>query len=335
MRRKNVIIIVSVLVIIMGGIFAYSRYNTKHPFKSKKGTIEFRVTKADTLNSIVDKLANQGLINYPDNVRESIKKGNYSSKVVPGLYSISTKISLSDFIKKLNNGTVDKNRIVVTIPEGYDINQIATLLDSKGIINKQAFLESCKNYKNSQYVKTSKYRDYPVEGYLFPDTYEFNKKVSGENIIDTMVNRFDSVLDSIQDEIGIDVQNEKMDSIIIMASIVEREVNTSQERSKAASVFYNRLKKNMKLQSCATVLYSLGIHKDKLSIKDTKVKSPYNTYRVKGLPPGPICNPGKDAIEAAIKPDKTNYLYFVLTKSGTHFFTNSYKEFLKVKQKQE
>ena len=118
-----------------------------------------------------------------------------------------------------------------------------------------------------------------------------------------------------------------------MASIVEKEASDKKELDIVASVFYNRLKIDMPLQSCATVLYSLGKHKDILLDKDLEVKSPYNTYIVEGFPIGPICNPGKESIKAALSPATTNYLYFVSTNDGKHFFTDDYKKFLEIKKK--
>ena len=153
--------------------------------------------------------------------------------------------------------------------------------------------------------------------------------MSGNEIIKLMVDKFYSTINEINKEKPIDMK--KLDNIIIMASIVEGEASDKNERDKVASVFYNRLKKDMKLQSCATVLYSLGKHKEKLYDKDLEVQSPYNTYKVTGLPVGPICNPGKESIKAALSPAKTNYLYFVSNNDGTHFFTDDYNEFLKVK----
>jgi len=147
-----------------------------------------------------------------------------------------------------------------------------------------------------------------------------------------MLDRFTSVIEEIEQDTGVQLKGNNLDDIITMASIVEKEVEIPEERGKAASVFYNRLQKGMKLQSCATVLYALGVHKDKLYYKDLEVDSVYNTYKVQGLPEGPICNPGKGCILAAIKPSNTNYLYFVSNNDGTHFFTDDNEKFLQVKK---
>lgn len=205
-------------------------------------------------------------------------------------------------------------------------------MDNKGVISKEEFLKSCREYKLPEYIKSDTKRKYALEGYLFPDTYEFYKGTSGKAIIDEMTSRFISVVNDILSKNGKTISNKDLDKYIIMASIIEKEVQKQDERGKAASVFYNRLNIGMKLESCATVLYSLGVHKDKLTYNDLKVDSPYNTYIVSGLPLGPISCPGRACIEAAISPSKTNYLYFVSNNDGTHFFTDSYNAFMNVKK---
>ena len=232
----------------------------------------------------------------------------------------------------LNKGIKDDEIVKVVIPEGYDVEHIAAALDKKGIISKADFIKSCKEYKLPDFIKSDVRRKYALEGYLFPDTYEFLKGTDGKEIIDVMLKRFSNVIDNIKKETGKNISNEDLDKIIIMASIVEKEVERQDERGKAASVFYNRLNKDMKLQSCATVLYALGVHKDKLYYNDLKIDSPYNTYIVKGLPVGPISCPGIECIKAAINPEKTNYLFFVSKNDGTHFFSDNEKKFLEVKK---
>ncbi|GAA0734578.1 endolytic transglycosylase MltG [Clostridium oceanicum] len=226
-----------------------------------------------------------------------------------------------------------QSTVNVTIPEGYNIEEIASKLESLNIINKKEFLHSVDIYKAPSYIKKDNKRKHQLEGFLFPDTYKFMKGEKGEDIIKTMLNRFEEVRKEIEDKNKIKIENKDIDKIMTMASVVEKEARVDSERGKVASVFYNRLNKNIKLESCATVIYALGYHKDKLLYKDLKVDSLYNTYLQKGMPVGPISNPGRKSIEAAVKPDKTNYLYFVSKNDGTHFFTNDYNEFLKMKKK--
>jgi UPF0755 protein len=252
--------------------------------------------------------------------------------VKPGVYSFYENIPLEKLIRYLNKGIKDDETVKVVIPEGYDIEHIAAALDKKGIISKADFIKSCREYKLPDFIKSDSRRRYALEGYLFPDTYEFLKGTDGKEIIDVMLKTFSKAIDNIQKETGKNISSGDLDKIITMASILEKEVDKKDERGKAASVFYNRLSRDMKLQSCATVLYALGIHKNKLYYNDLKVNSPYNTYIVKGLPIGPISCPGVECIKAAIEPEKTNYLFFVSKNDGTHFFTDNEKKFLEVKK---
>ena len=157
--------------------------------------------------------------------------------------------------------------------------------------------------------------------------------MKGKDIIDLMIKRFELLLSDIEKNTGKIIDKKDIDKTIIMASIIEKEVEKQDERGKASSVFYNRLKAGMKLQSCATVLYGNEKYALKaneiLLVKDTQVPSPYNTYMLNGLPVGPISCPGKECIMAALEPTKTNFLYFVLQKDGTHFFSDNYSEHLK------
>jgi len=232
----------------------------------------------------------------------------------------------------LKEGIYDNRPIKVTIPEGYNIDEIGNKLEKQGIIKKEDFIKSIKEYKTPSFVKEDKNRKYSLEGYLFPDTYEFFKGMQGDKIIDKMLDRFNYVIKEIEKENNIKIKDEDMDKLISMASVIEKEAEKDAERGKVASVFYNRIDKKMKMESCATVLYALGYHKDKLYYKDLKIKSPYNTYLNTGLPIGPICSPGKNSIKAALNPEKTDYLYFVSKNNGTHFFTKNYNDFLKVKK---
>ncbi len=335
MNKKLTVLILIILIISAAGALMV-RHNRNgvinHPFSTSESKVKFEVKSGDDLNKVVESLNNQGLIKNKKIVDSYIKKNNVSTKASAGKYSISNNVSLDKLIHYINKGILDDTPVRVTIPEGYDIEAIAKAFDSKGIISKEEFLKSCREYKLPDYITADSKRKYALEGYLFPDTYEFYKGASGKAIIDEMTARFISVINDIKAKTGISISNEELDKYIIMASIVEKEVKTQDERGKAASVFYNRLGKGIKLESCATVLYALGVHKDKLSYNDLKVNSPYNTYLHGGLPEGPICNPGRACIEAAISPAKTSYLYFVSKNDGTHFFTDNYNDFLNEKK---
>lgn len=334
MKRRISILILSFLLILtaMGSIYLWVKGVEKHPFTTNSERIEFKVKSGDTLNGVIASLEEKKLLKNQYIVKWYIKRLNLNTKIKPGSYDLSNKITISEFVKDLNSGKYNENAIKVTIPEGYDVQHIAALLEEKGIMPKDAFIEACKEYSLPDYIKKDSKRKYAIEGYLFPDTYEIIKGTQGKDIIDMMVKNFETVLKDVENKKNRTLNTSDIDRVITMASIVEKEAEKDEERGKVAAVFYNRLNKEMKLQSCATVLYTLGVHKDKLYDKDLAAPGPYNTYIVKALPAGPICSPGRKSIEAAIDPPTTKDLYFVSKNDGTHFFTDSYTEFEKAKK---
>ncbi|MBA7658294.1 Endolytic murein transglycosylase [subsurface metagenome] len=260
---------------------------------------------------------------------EIIRKNNYIFRILIkllkledqlkyGEYNLSPSMNMLQILDKLVKGEVIVYKI--TIPEGYTGTQIAELLDKKEIAEKETFLKLAKESEKSW------------EGYLFPDTYEVPKKYGAENMSKVMLANFNQIamenkFTDKAEEIGF-----SLDEIIILASIIEKEAKFSEEKNKVSSVFHNRLEKGMKLQSCATIQYILEKPKERLDENDLKIDSPYNTYLYKGLPPGPICNPGLDSILAALEPEEEDYLYFVLGENGRHIFSKTYQEHLKNKK---
>lgn len=338
---KKVIIFLTIPLLVIGFIaikvYGDAKKVIEHPFASNVSSIEVTVKNGDTLNKIISELDEQKKIGNSLLVKWYIKKHNLSSNIKPGTYTLSSDLSIEKFIKSLEEGKFNENAIKVTIPEGYDIEHIASLLEEKGVINKSDFIDSCKSYALPNYVKAEPKRKYALEGYLFPDTYEFIKGMKGKEIIDILVKNFNNAIKDIEKKTNKSIDINDMDRLIIMASIVERESELEDERPKIASVFYNRLKINMKLQSCATLEYALGVHKTIYSDKDTTVQSPYNTYFVSGMPVGPVCNPGKASIIAALEPAQTKNLYFVAKFNGTkaHFFSENEQQFFRDKRESE
>jgi len=327
--KKIGLLIVVLVVCILAGNYQYKRI-ILHPIKIDKD-VHVTVKNGDTLYSILDDLNQDGAIRNSNILKFYIKRNKIKSNIHPGRFSVPKDATVAELITIISTIGNDEDIIKVTIPEGYDINSIAKVLEEKGIISKEKFIDSCKTYKLPTYIREKGDRRFNLEGFLFPATYDFKADMGGNEIIKSMLNKFESTIKELNQENPIDM--EKLDNLVIMASIVENEASDKDELDIVASVFYNRLKIKMPLQSCATVLYSLGKHKDYLLDSDLEVKSPYNTYIVKGFPIGPICNPGKESIKAALSPATTNYLYFVSTNDGKHFFTDDYKKFLKVKGK--
>ncbi|HCL90930.1 MAG TPA: endolytic transglycosylase MltG [Candidatus Atribacteria bacterium] len=260
---------------------------------------------------------------------EIIRKNNYTFRILTkllkledqlkyGEYNLSPSMNMLQILGKLVKGEVIAYKI--TIPEGYTCTQIAELLDKKEVAEKETFLKLVKDSEKTP------------EGYLFPDTYEVPKKYGAEKMVKTMLSNFNQIaienkFTDRAEEIGF-----SLNEIIILASIIEKEAKFSDEKNKVSTVFHNRLKTGMKLQSCATIQYILEEPKERLDENDLKIDSPYNTYLHKGLPPGPICNPGLDSIIAALEPEEEDYLYFVLGENGRHIFSKTYQEHLRNKK---
>lgn len=309
----------------------------KHPFIEKAGNVEVKVVSGDSLNSVIEHLYSEKKIGNSYLIKWYIKSKNLSSNIKPGSFKFPADISIEDFVRGLSDSKFNENSIKVTIPEGYDIDHIATLLQSKGLISKEDFLNSCKDYTIPSYIKNEAKRKYALEGYLFPDTYEIIKGTTGKQIIDMMLKDFNLSIKQVEAENNTQISASDLDKVITMASIVEREAELPNERPIVASVFYNRVKIHMKLQSCATLEYALGVHKTIYSDKETTTPSPYNTYYVTGMPIGPICNPGKASIIAALEPANTKHLFFVSKFDGSksHFFSETDAQFFKDKKTSE
>ena len=269
-------------------------------------------------------MKSKGIIPYPTILELLIKFSGKEKSIKYGCYIFPAKVSYYKIFKILITG---KQRLIkFTIPEGFNLYQIADLLQEKDIVNKEEFLNFCFD-KNK--IKSFLNNGISMEGYLYPDTYIIAKSSSIENIIKMMNENFKK---KVVDKLYFDFIKSKLslNQVIILASIIQKETYFKKEMPIIASVFLNRLKKGMRLQSDPTVIYGIWKEfKGKLTKKDLNRYTPYNTYKIKGLPPTPICNPGYYAIYSVLHPAKTNYLYFVSTNKGYHVFSKTYREHLK------
>jgi len=237
-----------------------------------------------------------------------------------GEYLIPPRQTPLQILRLLERGEVIRHQ--VTIPEGLTLVQVADILEKDGWIDRQQFLESASD---PELINSLGFIALPnLEGYLFPDTYVLTRGDTTEkNIIVMMVNRFQEVWQALVDQHHPDMPRH---AVITLASIVEKETGSAAERPLIARVFLNRLAENMRLQSDPTVIYGLDEFNGNLTRAHLQQENPYNTYVIKGLPPGPICNPGRAAIEAVLEPADAPYLYFVSKNDGTHFFSTTLRE---------
>ncbi|EQB86899.1 UPF0755 protein [Clostridium punense] len=332
MKKPIIISLVLLLIIGLGGMLYYKNV-TSHPFKGKEDIV-VEVKEGYTFYDVLGELNNKKVVKNPLLTKIYVKANKISPKIVPGEFSISTASTMEEFIKVLEDPSLDQQNTSVTIPEGYTIEQIGSTLEEKGILKKDEFIKACKEYKAPEYISKQTEKRYILEGFLFPDTYKFKKNISGNEVIGAMQKRFKEVISAIEKENNIDIKDENLERVITKASLIEREVTSKEEKLLVSSVIDNRINIGMKLQIDATVLYALGEHKDALLYKDLEIESPYNTYYAQGMPIGPICSPGKDSIEAAIFPETTEFLYYITKDNLNHKFFKTYEEFLDYKNQQ-
>ncbi len=240
-----------------------------------------------------------------------------------GEYQFTTAMLPTDVLEILQEGKIFFR--AATIPEGYTMYQIAELLAEQGFLDKEKFLELASD---KDFIAELKIEAETLEGYLFPNTYHIHRGMNTDEIMRKMAGEFWQVMPpDLQQEIQ--QKGFTIHEIVTLASIVEKEVRVDEERELISAVYHNRLRIKMKLDSDPTVIYGLKNFDGNLTKADLRKDTPYNTYRRRGLPPGPIANPGEASILAAVRPAEVKYLYFVSRNDGTHKFSSSYKEHLR------
>jgi UPF0755 protein len=281
---------------------------------------------------IADILAAKGVISNAYTFRVYAAFTQTESRLQPGKYKFRTDMTYDEILKQLTK-VEKKHYVQIIIPEGFTATQIAKRLAEKTGRPEADFLEYIRGQGLEQVRPSALPSDVgTAEGYLFPKTYDFDKKEHPRKIVAALIAQYK------EETVGLNwsfarQKNLTVHQIMTIASLVEREARVPEERSMMAAVIYNRLDKGMPLQIDATVQYALPERKEFLTNDDLKIASPYNTYQHTGLPPGPIANPGLLSIKAALAPAKVDYLYYVLTsEDGRHTFTNNYDEFLAAKK---
>jgi UPF0755 protein len=280
----------------------------------------FRFSSGYTVKKISEDLERGRIISSSSLFSLYARFNGMDGKVKAGTYRFSDAMTPAEILRKLVSGDVDEVRFA--LPEGYSIYQVAELLDKRGIFKKDAFLEQCFN---RSFLARLAINANSVEGFLYPSTYVVQPGMDEAALIKEMVSRFRSIYDKKFAErarsLGLNQTN-----VLTIASLIEKEAVNPLERPIIASVFLNRLRKGMPLQSDPTAVYGIRAFAGKISKNDILRDTPYNTYRIKGLPPGPIGNPGEASIEAALAPARTKYIYFVSKMDGTHHFSENLQQ---------
>ena len=314
--------LLAIILIVAGLLF----FKASLPMNDNTQPQVFEVKSGMTLKQVSQELFRQNLIRSA-NAFQAIALIQDKEKLIKvGEYYISPSMLPAEILQRITSGKTVLHSI--TIPEGYRITEIANLLEEKDLADKNIFLQQAKNVELLEGIPTSS-----LEGYLFPDTYHFGKRTTEAAIINKMVKTFkERVLKQEflkrAEDLGFSYHE-----IITLASLIEKETGKDSERKQISSVFHNRLKKNMLLQTDPTVIYAIDIFDGNIRKRDLNIDSPYNTYRYKGLPPGPIANPGLKSIIAALYPATTSNLYFVSKQDGSHKFSATLNEHNRAVQK--
>lgn len=345
---RKIVLWISAVVLVVGlisglSIYTYIKSALKPVNPDSEEVVEVEIPIGSGLDAISKILEERGIIRNAK-VFKYYAKFNNESQFQAGSYGLTKAMTLDEIMKSLKTGVVYRTPVfTMTIPEGLTVRQIAKIVSKKTGIEEKEFLDYVNSEETVNHyiaahpevftdeMKNDKIK-YPMEGYLFPATYPFYEEhPSVEAIVDVMVAA--TVQNVIPYHDYLIKEKKSVHWLLTFASLLEKEATGKSDRETIASVFYNRLDQGMPLQTDPTVLYSLGEHKERVLYKDLEVEDPYNTYKVKGLPPGPISNAGTASIEAVVERSTTDYLFFLADKDGTNHFSKTYEEHLKKKAK--
>jgi UPF0755 protein len=315
---KRNITFITAGVIILCGLYMLIQLLTPLPVGNKN--IEIEIPKGATFRQAAEIFFKEGVIRDKNLFLFVGRISRIDRKIRAGYYSIYSSMNTLDLLKVLRKGQIIEYE--VTVVEGDSLREIADKLSEKGIVDKEDFreLSSDEDFLSLYHITSPTF-----EGYLFPDTYKIPKGMDPGDAIGMMINKmrekYSGKLAERAAEIGLSERE-----VLTLASIIEKEAVTDEERPLISAVYHNRLRKRMLLQADPTAIYGVKSFKEKITAEDVRRKTPYNTYRIKGLPPGPIASPGMKAIMAALYPANVPYLYFVSNNDGTHNFSVTAEE---------
>lgn len=340
MKKRRIITIAVLILIVLAIIWKMNScvswmYKPYDPNDDTEYTID--ISEGSGASEVAKTLYENKIIRNGTAFKDVLKDLDLEKHIKSGKFVLKRSMTLEEIANTIagkgdNAEDSAGETVKVTIPEGFELTRIAQRLEEKGLVSSEEFLQECKNvdkYKE-KFDFLSTINNDSLEGFLFPATYEIKPGSSSEEIITMMLKAFEN----IYNKLNADGDIKDLNSLITLASIVEREAKLEEERPIIAKVFLNRIDKNIRLQSCATIQYALGERKANLSNEDLKIDSPYNTYTHDGLPPAPIANPGEASIVASMNPADVDYLYFVVKpgSDGAHNFSSDYNDFLKDKK---
>lgn len=318
MKFKKIIFTLAALF-LMGVLTFYVILQPHHALQNK--FFSFTISPNESFRSVSIQLAKENLIRSPKIFYYLGRLIGFSGKIKAGEYELNTQMSAWEILKIITGSHVKLYRL--TLPEGFNLFQIANLLHTIGLVDRLQFIETCFN---PQILEELLIPSFSAEGYLYPETYLIPRGISPRTLLHMFVEMFWS---RIPEEFLEKARRSSFSfhELVILASLIEKETSIAAERSLMSSVFYNRLKKHMKLQSDPTSIYDLMPYGGGLVRREHLLrKTPFNTYWIQGLPLTPIANPSLESIQAALFPEQTEYLYFVSRKDSTHYFSHTYEE---------
>lgn len=334
------------VIVLVGGFFTwnYIKGETQPVDTAQTELVSFEIEQGVSVKEVSKALEKEGIIRNSKLFNFYLKFKNVSG-FKSGLYHVSKSMTLDEIIAELSGQGKDKdqNATKVLIREGEQLTEIAKEVEKSTKYSAEDFMakvqdEDFLRYLVQKFPKllTQSYNGYQVkyvlEGYLFPATYDMNDSKTLQMLITEMVAKTDEVMSKYYDKIL--ASDYTLQEIMAMASLIEKEGSKLEDRKKISSVFHNRIKENMKLQTDVSVQYALGEHKEALSLEDLEVDSPYNLYQNYGVGPGPYNSPSEDAIVAAMEPEKTDYLYFLADiHTKEIYYAKTYEEHLELKAK--
>jgi UPF0755 protein len=322
-------------VFVLVGVAMWLRYVAPQTHVEPGRPVQIRVKQGESTLAIGESLQSAGVIANGEGFALRTQLAGAANELKPGVYGLSTGMSYAEAIRRLQAGPTT-DRVWVTIPEGFRLDQIASRFHDEAGVSKSDFLELARHgapvFSEKHPVLAGAYRD-SLEGYLFPKTYEVARGATAETVIGMMLDQFDRETADLDfgkaERLGVSPRQ-----VVVIASMIERESKLDRERPLVSAVIYNRLRRRMRLKIDATIEYVLRDHKLRLTNADLSTKSPYNTYLHEGLPPGPISSPGIKSLSAAAAPADSQFLYYVLTgRDGSHTFTTNLADFLVAKRK--
>ncbi len=297
------------------------------PVFEKEEPVIVEITRGQSFASVIRTLEEKGIITHPLKFKVISRYTGHDKTTRFGEYHIDPQMTPMEILNRFSSGQVVLHK--VTIPEGFSMANIAARLESTGLCDREKFMALATD---PEFVESLGIPATTLEGYLFPDSYFFEKNPSEKTVIRTMVGKFNQAFDQKwrerAEEMGFTVHE-----IVTLASIIEKETGHEEERAKVASVFHNRLKRNMRLDSDPTVIYGIENFDGRIRTKHLRERTPYNTYTLRGLPPGPIASPGFASLHAALYPIETDYLFFVAKSDREHYFSKNYEEHKRAVQK--